>query len=207
MKKIAVLFCLLIPLLLAACVKIYAVPVSPVTATPAATAISTASPMPSPSASSFLPAATPAAGTPTPYTGPALYTSYAYMVSYNPSTGYADFDYFDLLQGKDAVKWLVSQEGYSQAEAEKVVADFADSEFIEKNTNPQLRTIDLSGLPLKLMYDKNGNMDDYVKSFNATIADLNALYALDSSLVLDSFFYKVHVTDGTVISVEQVYWP
>lgn len=207
MKRIAILFCLLIPLLLAACIKIYEIPVSPITATPMVTTVTTASPLPLPSASPFLPTDVPAAGALTPYKGPKLYTSFAYMVAYHPSTGYADFDYFDLLQGESAVKWLVSQEGYSQAEAEEAVAGFADSEFIEKNINSQLRTINLSDLPLKLMYDKSGNMDDYVRPFDSTIDDLNALFALDSSLVLDSFFYKVHATDGTVISVEQVYWP
>ena len=81
------------------------------------------------------------------------------MVSYDPAKGLADFDYFDLLQGADAVKWLVEHESYTQADAEAEVAGYADSEFIEKNTSNQLRTIDLDGIPITLMFDpETGDM-------------------------------------------------
>ncbi len=156
----------------------------------------TATPMPSPAATPSLPPGAP------------MYSSYAHMVTYDPAVGVADFDYFDLLQGKDAVKWLVEQKGYTQAEAEAEVADYADSEFIEKNTNKQLRTIDLKNIPITLMFDPDtGDMLEVSHPLKGTLIDLYNLYELDHDLVLNSFFYWIEVKNGKVVSLEQVYWP
>lgn len=136
-----------------------------------------------------------------------LYTSYAFMKSFDPARGWADFDYFEMLRGDDAVQWLVDHEGYTLADAQDTVDNFADSEFITKNTNPVLRTIDLRELPLKLMYHPDGTMVDGANPIDATIGDLYALYEHDPELVLNSFFYFIEVVGGNVVSVEQVYWP
>ena len=56
--------------------------------------------------------------------GPRMYTSFAYMVSLDQATGVAEFDYFDMLKGADAVSWLVEMEGYSESAAEKIVAGY-----------------------------------------------------------------------------------
>lgn len=140
--------------------------------------------------------------------GPSLYSSYAHMVSFDPAVGTADFDYFDLLQGKKAVKWLVEHEGYTQAQAEAEVADYADSEFIEKNLNTQLRTIDLKNIPVTLMFDPStGDMLDVAHPLKGSLTDLYKLYEHDHDLVLKTFFYWIKVENGKVVSVEQVYWP
>lgn len=150
---------------------------------------------------------TPRGMSPTPSSSVRMYSSYAHMVSFDPARGWADFDYFDLLQGEAAVEWLVEEEGYTLAEAEAKVADFADSEFIEKNTNPQLRTIDLREIPLKLMYHPDGAPLPGAEPIDADIGDLYTLYEHHPDLVLDSFFYYVKVAGGEVTSVRQVYWP
>ena len=55
-----------------------------------------------------------------------MYTSYADLVSFDPETGIAKFDYFDMLRGDKAVAFLVASEGYTQAAAEELVENFAD---------------------------------------------------------------------------------
>lgn len=136
-----------------------------------------------------------------------LYSSYAHMISFDPDSGMAEFDYFNMLKGEDAVNWLVEQEGYSLADAQEEVANYADSEFIEKNTNPKLRTIDLNDVNLSLMYEPDGTMVEGAESVDTGIADLTALYTLDPDLLLDSFFYYVTVQNEKAVSVDQVYWP
>ena len=137
-----------------------------VTDTPAPTAAPTATPTATPAAETATPAATMAATatptsapSPTPK-GPAMYSSYADLISFDPETGIAKFDYFDMLRGADAVKFLVDHEGYTQTAAQKMVDDFADSEFVKKNTNPQLRAIDIDDVPLKLMVKPSGDPVD-----------------------------------------------
>ncbi len=85
-----------------------------------------------------------------------IYTSHAYMVSFDPSTGLAEFDYFDMLFGQAAIDWLVAHEGYTQADAQALVNNFADTEFVEKNINPQLRTIDMHTVSISTNVDENG---------------------------------------------------
>lgn len=136
-----------------------------------------------------------------------MYSSYAHMVSYDPARGWADFDYFSMLRGDEAVDWLVEHEGYTRDDAQAMVNDFADSEFIEKNTNLQLRTIDLRSVALKLMYYPDGTMVSGAEPVVSTLNDLYDLYHLNPALVTDSFFYYITVVNGEVTVVEQVYWP
>lgn len=138
---------------------------------------------------------------------PSLYTSYALMKTYSPATGEAQFDYFDMLRGAAAVQWLVDHEGKTEAEAQAIVDDYADSDFIMKNTNLRLRTINLTDLPLKLMYTPDGMVVEGAVPVDADVDDLNTLYSSHPDLVLDTFFYFVEVEDGAAILVEQVYWP
>lgn len=143
----------------------------------------------------------------TPTNTASMYASYANMVTYDPSNGWAEFDYFDMLKGDVAVQWLVDHKGYTQADAQAYVDEFSDSEYVPKNINPQLRTVDLSVTPLKLMYNADGSMVPGADPVDASYEDINSIYALNPDLILHSFFYYVTVTDGVVVSVEQVYWP
>lgn len=185
-----------------------------VTDTPAPTAAPTVAPTPTPAAETATPSATMAATatptsapSPTPK-GPAMYSSYADLISFDPETGIAKFDYFDMLRGADAVKFLVDHEGYTQANAQKMVDDFADSEFVKKNINPQLRAIDIDDVPLKLMVKPNGDPVDGAEPVSVTAKEFRAIYALNTSLLLESYFFHITVDgDGKVTLVEQVYWP
>lgn len=144
---------------------------------------------------------------PTPKT-PKMYDSYADLVSFDPETGIAKFDYFDMLRGDEAVEFLVEQEGYTKTAAQDLVDNFADSEYVKKNLNPQLRAIDIDDVPLKLMVKPNGDPVDDAEPKTVTAAQFRAIYALDTSLLLESYFYYIHVDDdGKVTLVEQVYWP
>jgi len=165
-------------------------PVATPVSTPAATVSASATTIPSPTPS-----------------GPAMYSSYAHLVSFDPATGIAQFDYFDILKGDEAVAYLVEHEGYSQADAQAEVDNYADSEFVEKNDNPQLRAIDIDDVSLSLMYQPSGAQVEGADPVPSTASDFRAIYTLNPDLLLDSFFYYIHVeSDGHVSLVEQVYW-
>jgi len=188
-----------------------ATPTATATATPVVTAEPTAAETPLPTETpvvTTLPTPTPTASpSPTPK-GPSMYSSFAYLVSFDPETGIAKFDYFDMLRDDDAIDYLVKHKGYTQADAEELVENFADSEFVEKNDNPQLRAIDIDDVPLKLMVKPNGEPVDDTEPKSVTAAEFRAIYALNTSLLLESYFYYVHVeSDGKISLVEQVYWP
>ncbi len=145
--------------------------------------------------------------TPTP-AGPSMYSSYADLVSFDPATGIAKFDYFDMLRGADAVKFLVDHEGYTLADAQNLVDNFADSEYVKKNTNPQLRAIDLDDVSLSLMVQPSGAFVEGAEPVPSTASDFRTIYALDPALLTNTYFYYIHVeSDGHVSLVEQVYWP
>ena len=150
----------------------------------------------------MLPTPTPA---PTP-SGPTMYTSYAFMVSYDPSTNVAEFDYWDMLKGEDAVDWLVDHEGWSQVDAENEVAGWGDGEHITKNTNPQLRSIDLDDQQLTLMYNPADVPAFEVGGVSSDSDDADALYAMNPAYLFSHFFFYIHVSGGVVTHVEQIYW-
>lgn len=161
--------------------------------------LSTAAPAPT-----ITPTAPP---TPSMAPGPRMYPSYAHMVSYDPATGIAEFDYFDILTGHDAIKWMVDHEGYTVTEATDIVDDWGDGEYWYKNTNPQLRTIDLDDQGLILMFQPDGTQATGAEGIPSNTVDANALYALDPNYLFERFFFYIHVdADGHVTLVEQVYW-
>ena len=100
---------------------------------------------------------------------------------------------------------LFRSKGYSLADAQAIVADYADSEF-EREIDTRTRTIDLRTMPMALMYHPDGTMVVDATPLPSTIDDMFALYTLDPSL-LSSFFYYIEVVGTDVVSVEQVYWP
>ncbi|NLW89946.1 MAG: hypothetical protein GXY43_09565 [Clostridiaceae bacterium] len=85
-----------------------------------------------------------------------IYSSYAHLETFDPITGLAGFDYFDMLTGQEAIDWLVEHEGYTQADAEDLVNNFADTEYVEKNINPRLRMIDMRTVFITTNIDVNG---------------------------------------------------
>jgi len=143
------------------------------------------------------------------FTNPAnMYSSYAHMLSFDPATGWAEFDYFDILKGQDAIDWLVENEGYTVAEAEEEVNDYADSEYVYKNVNPQLRTADMNAVAITVMYDASGTKVDGAESVPVTYGEFLDLYNAHPDLLVDGdFFFYVTVTGGVISKVDQVYWP
>ena len=153
------------------------------------------------------PSQTPIGMSPDPVNTLSFHSSYAHMVSYDPARGWADFDYFEMLTGQDAIDWMVSHEGYSEIEAEATVNDWGDGEYWYKNTNPGLRTIDLKDVPIKLMYHPDGTQVTDSVPVDSDVSDVFALYNLDPAYLFDHFFFYIHVDgDGNVTLVEQVYW-
>ncbi len=136
-----------------------------------------------------------------------MFSSYAFLVAFDPSSNLAQFDYFDMLTGQEAVDFLVKYEDYSKDEAQDLVDNFADSEFVISNLNDQLREIDLAEVSLSLMYQPSGDMSE-IGPIPASLTDFKTIYELDPLLLLESFFFYIDVADsGQVILVEQVYWP
>lgn len=137
-----------------------------------------------------------------------MYSSYAILTAFDPSTGVASFDYFDMLRGEAAIDWLVEQEGYSRADAEALVGDFGDSEFVYKNVNPQLRYANMSITAIKMMYNPDGSDLYNSDSIPFTYDQFLGLYAAHPELVVNSpYFYHCTVTGNTITGVDQVYWP
>jgi hypothetical protein len=136
-----------------------------------------------------------------------FFSSYAHMVSYDPARGWADFDYFEILTGQDAIDWMVAEEGYTLADAQAEVSEWADGEYWYKNTNATLRTIDLKEVEIELMFYADGTQSPDATSIPSTIDDVFALYNLDTRYLYDHFFYYIHVdSDGNVTKVQQIYW-
>ncbi len=162
---------------------------------------------PTPAAPTMPPVTTSAAN-PTPYNTMSFYSCYAHMVSYNPSNGWAEFDYFYLHQGQDAIDYLVDHEGYSQSDAEDLVNDFADSEFVEENNNTGLRTIDLNTVDVRTIVNMDGSVGPDLYGSVVTMAHINSLYAANPSNLIDYFFYYIECdSNDNVVEVRQVYWP
>lgn len=142
-----------------------------------------------------------------------MYSSYAYMVSFDPSTGLAEFDYFTMLTGEEAIDFLVSDQGYSYEDAKAEVDAFCDGEFVMKNTNSQLRTIDLMATPILSLYNADGSRaSTWPAACPITYDDFVSLYEFDLSdsdgidYVQGDIFYYVTVEDGFVTQVAQEYW-
>lgn len=146
---------------------------------------------------------------PAPTNNIRMYTSLADMKTFNPSNGLAQFDYWDALRGEDAINWLVKNKGYTLAEAWREVSEYSDSEFIKKNTNKRLRTIDLKAVPTYMLKFSHGyqyapDPEQVLTSFE----DLCALYETNPEIMLDAFWYQVIVgADGKVEQVRQLYHP
>ena len=143
--------------------------------------------------------------TPLPTAGPKMYSSFAHLVSFDPATGVAQFDYFDRLYGDKAVKYLVENEGYTEAEAREYLEP--DSVYVEKNTNKALRAIDIDDVPLELMWQANGeHVQDDVTPISTNALDFRKIYKLYPDLLLDSYPFYIEVnSDGEVTLVGQVY--
>lgn len=180
-------------------------------ASPAATETSEATqppePVKTPEATQLpVPAETPAPSPmPSPTSaGPRMYSSWAHLVSFDPDTGIAQFDYFDMLYGGEAVEYLVENEGFTEAEAKEYLEP--DSVYVEKNTNAALRAIDIDDVSLALMWQANGNHVPDVESVPSSASDFRNIYKLDADLLLDSYPFYIEVnSDGEVTLVKQVY--
>lgn len=137
-----------------------------------------------------------------------MYSSYAFMKAFDPATGMASFDYFDILKGQDAIDFLVSNKGYTPEAAAEEVNNYADSEYVLKNLNPQLRYADMTVVPISMMYDAAGVSSTDANTIPLSYADFLSLYQSHPGDVVDGhFFYFVTVTDGQITAVDQVYWP
>lgn len=209
MKKAALaLIGLLLAFCLCACIKIVDMRETPIS--PPAETEAQLTPSPPPELAAPKPIAAPSLTPELPELnkGLKMYSSYAYLKKFDPLTGLAMFDYFDLLQGEDAIDYLIEQEGYTQAKAEAEVNNFADSEFIEKNTNTALRAVNIDEVSLNLIYQPSGEHSETAASIPSTADDFRAIYVHDRSLLLESYFYYIHVNAyNKVFWVEQVYWP
>jgi len=153
------------------------------------------------------PEQTPIGMSPDPANTRSFYSSFAHMTNYDPAKGWAEFDYFNMLRGEEAVAWLVDREGYSQADAQALVDGFADSEYVYKNTNPGLRTIDLKIVPqITLQFQPDGTQ--VPEGVPAIVDDVFALYNLDPAYLYDYAFFYIHVNAAEEVThVEQIYWP
>ena len=133
-----------------------------------------------------------------------MYSSYAYMRRFDPQSGIAQFDYFDVLTGSDAVNYLINCEGYCSLVAQEEVAKYEESDFLEVNPDGALWDIDLRQTGIKLLYKADGSFSE--QAAQASIEDVAAIWDADKSLLLQKHFYYITVDEATgqVLSIEQL---
>jgi len=155
------------------------------------------------------PTPTPIGMSDVPVGNPRMFSSFAYMVSYDPARGWADFDYFEKIEPPEAIDALVDYEGYTYADAQVEVNNWHEGDFYEKNTNTRLRTIDLKTTDIRLILNTDGTLiNDIFNPPPATVEDVFNLYNANPHYLFKYFFYDITVDDaGNVTKVEQVYRP
>ena len=144
-----------------------------------------------------------------PEGNPNMYSSYAHMVSFDSEKGWSEFDYFEIMTGEEAIDALVKYEGYDLTDAQVEVMGWEEGGYYEKNTNPQLRTIDLGSTDVRMIIKTDGTLiDDIGNPPSYGLSDIEALYDANPIYLFDYFDYFVTVDgDGNVTKVEQVYRP
>lgn len=164
----------------------------------------TASPSPLPT-HTVMPTPSP---TLAPPQNPSMYDSDAFLVSFDASTGFAEFDFIVILQGDAAVQYMVSNQGKTLQEAQDIVDDWADSECIIKNDNPQLRTINMTSTDITMLFYPDGSEDYTLSGVSFTYNDFVNLYQNNFERIEYYLFYHIDVDSaGDVLVVSQVYWP
>lgn len=132
---------------------------------------------------------------------------YARLRSFDPASNYAQFDDFEMLKGLEAVKYLVKSKGYSLKDAKAMVDDFGDSEYVERNESTALIGYNLSQTSFTLMYQPSGAQVSGWEGVPSNIGDFRAIWSKNPSLLLDSYFFRIHDVNGQARFIEQVYWP
>ena len=134
---------------------------------------------------------------------PPFYSSYAYLRRFDPQSGIAQFDFFDVLTGSDAVNYLINCEGYCSLVAQEEVAKYEQTDFLEVNTDGTLWDIDLNKTEIKLLYDVNGSFEETAE--DASIEDFTSLWNADKSLLMKKGFYYITVDEATgqAVGIEQ----
>lgn len=155
------------------------------------------------------PTQTPIGMSDVPVGNPNMYSSYAHMVSYDPARGWADFDYFEMLVGPEAIDALVDYEGYNYADAQVEVNSWHEGAFYEKNTNSRTRTIDLKTTDIVLLITPDGLLvPDIANPPAVDVEDVFNLYNANTNYLYTYFFYYITVDgSGNVTKVEQIYRP
>jgi len=143
-----------------------------------------------------------------------MYSSLALLVSFDPATGWAEFDYFQRLFGEDAIKWYMESDGDTYEEAyDSYYNTDAQVYGVYKNINPQLRTIDLHDVDLKLVY---GPIEDIYESPQGSTGSpewadtievdfplLIKAFNLNPKILTNFPYYITVDENGIPISVEQ----
>lgn len=138
-----------------------------------------------------------------------FYSSYAHMRSFDPNTGIAQFDFFELLTGAEAVDYLINCEGYCSAVAEEQVDEYTQGDFLEKNTSAMLREVDMREVSIKLLYSPDESIAADGQSIDFSFEDLVSLWNADKAKVLLTHFYYITADEDTqqVLQVEQLSEP
>lgn len=135
-----------------------------------------------------------------------MYSSFAYMRSFDPNTGIAKFDFFEILRGSDAVDYLINCQGYCSLVAETKIDNLGEDDFIEINHSLELRQVDLKKVPVMLLHTANGCSITDAQGVETSFGDIVLLYNKDKAKLLFSFYYYITINEdtGEVMKVEQV---
>lgn len=135
-----------------------------------------------------------------------MFSSFAHMRSFDPKTGIAQFDFFEMLKGAEAVDYLINFEGYCSAAAETETEQLGEGDFLEKNLSYELRQINLKKVPVLLLYTVDGCSITDAQGVKTSFEDIVSLYNRDKTKLLLSGYYYITADEdtGEVLIVEQV---
>jgi hypothetical protein len=137
-----------------------------------------------------------------------LYSSYAWLDSFDKKTGLAKFDYAQMLFGHDKVEWLMKNKGMSEEDAEN-----SEPPYVIVNENPRLREINMKSLEIWLIPDHSlyscGIVDDDVDWYNlyqVTYDEFALVYSKFPEVMTDQRFYYITVNDsGIAVKIEEIF--
>lgn len=133
---------------------------------------------------------------------------YAHLTSFDPGSGIAYFDDFEMLKGKEAYDYLTKELKWNAQEADALVSGFADSEFVERNNNKDTLQIKVDQMNFILMYQNDGTPMGGAEGVPANGDDFRLLWKNRPDLLLETVAFRLHTDgDGRVNLVEQMYWP
>jgi len=149
-----------------------------------------------------------AAPEPPPIIETDMFSSFAYMKSFDPQTNIAQFDFFEKLYGPEAMDALMEYEGLSEFDAEAQVMSSGEGWYYVKDVDSKLRSIDLSKVEVNIIITEDGTIQSDLSNLEATsIESVVNIYNKNAAYILNGHYFISVNDSGVAVQVKQVYEP